>query len=151
MRPGLETFLHVGIVVTDLTGAAEDFERRWGAPVVDVEEIVLRDASCFGHPAEVSLKHGFIRHGACDIELIQPLSHSSAYSDFLEQHRGDSVHHLAYAVADIDTYLRRLRPIPAELVLDAYLPDTGERVVQVDGFAHGPVVELIQRHPTGPG
>jgi hypothetical protein len=141
---GLRELLHVGIIVVDLAAAASDFDRRWGVSVMDVAEITLCDAFCFGRPAEVSLKHGFTRHGASDIELIQPLSDRSPYTDFLESHKGDVVHHLAYAVDDIDSHLRRLRPVGAELVLDAYLPNNQGRIVQIDGFAHGPIVELIQ-------
>jgi hypothetical protein len=54
------------------------------------------------------------------------------------------VHHLAYVVPDIDSYLDRLQPTGAELVLDARMPESRTRLVYLDGFAHGPTIELIE-------
>jgi methylmalonyl-CoA/ethylmalonyl-CoA epimerase len=143
----LPPLAHVGIVVSDLASAAADFERRWGARVMDVAELTLSQVSYAARPADISIRHGFIRHGASDIELIEPLSDWSPYADFLKTHRGDGVHHLAYVVDDIDRYLARLRPAPAEVTLDGYLPNAAVRFVHVDGFAHGPTVELIEQAP----
>lgn len=135
---------HVGILVADLSSAAEDFERCWGAVAVEVGQLTLCDACCFGRPVEVSLRRAFIRHSGADIELIQPLRGSSRYLDFFQDRHSAGVHHLAYLVDDIDLHLQRLRPVGSELALDAQLPDRRGRVVQVRGFAHGPCIELIQ-------
>lgn len=136
---------HVGVVVIDLVAAASDFERRWGAKVRDVRELRLRSARYHGQPTDISVLTGLIRSGASEVELVQPLSSASPFADFLKLRKGDGVHHLAYIVDDIDAYLQRLRPTSAELVLDAVLPDDGGRTVYLDGFAHGPTIELIQR------
>ena len=142
----LPPLLHVGIVVTDIDSAARDFERRWGARVTDVEDMTLHGALYDDRAATISFRRALLYSGKSQIELTQPLS-DSFFSDFLKLRKGDGVHHLAYTVDDIDAYLSRLKPTSAELVLDAHLPDDGSRVVYIDGFAHGPTIELIQLSP----
>jgi methylmalonyl-CoA/ethylmalonyl-CoA epimerase len=145
----LPPLLHVGIVVLDLDAAAANFERRWGVHVTDITDVTLDDALYHDRVARVSFRRGLIRSGASQIELTQPLS-DSPFSDFLRERKGDGVHHLAYIVKDIGPYLERLKPTCAELVLDARLPGDDSRVVVIDGFAHGPSIELIQRNPGAP-
>jgi methylmalonyl-CoA/ethylmalonyl-CoA epimerase len=140
----LPPLLHVGIVVLDLDAAATDFERRWGTHVTDVSNVTFENALFHDRPATIAVRRGLISSGASQIELTQPLT-QSPFTDFLKVRKGDGVHHLAYVVDDIDSYLDRLKPTFAELVLDARLPRDGNRVVYVDGFAHGPTIELIQR------
>lgn len=141
---------HVGIVVIDLIAAASDFERRFGAKVSDIRELQIQSALYHEQPTDIAVLTGAIRSGASDIELVQPLSSASPFAEFLKLRKGDGVHHLAYIVDDIDVYLERLRPTSAELVLDAVLPDDGARAVYLDGFAHGPTIELIQLPAGGP-
>lgn len=136
--------LHVGMVVLDLEGAAANFERRWGTPVTGIQDVIFDDALYHGRPAGISLRRGFISPGGFEIELTQPLS-GSLFRDFLDIRNGDGVHHLAYGVDDIDSHLERLMPTRRELVLDARLPGMSNRVVYLDGFAHGPTIELIER------
>jgi methylmalonyl-CoA/ethylmalonyl-CoA epimerase len=135
---------HVGIVVLDLETAARDLQRRWGTHITDIAEVTLHDARYHHRPATISFKRGLISSGASQIELVEPRS-DSPFRDFMTQRKGDGVHHLAYIVDHIDPYLERLKPTCAELVLDGRLPEDGGRVVLVDGFAHGPSIELIER------
>jgi methylmalonyl-CoA/ethylmalonyl-CoA epimerase len=148
----LPPLLHVGIVVLDLSTAAGDFERRWGTRVTEIADLTLVDALYHGRRSTISLRRGFIKSGASEIELIQPVS-SSPFGDFLRERNGGGVHHLAYSVDDIEPYLSKLNPTSTELVLDAELPGSGGRIVCIDGFAHGPAIELIQctrSEPAGP-
>ena len=147
-EPELPSLLHVGIVVSDLEAAASDFERRWGSRLNDIADITLQDSLYHGRPATVRFRRGLLRAGDSHIELTEPVS-DSFFSDFLKLRKGDGVHHLAYVVDDIDVYLERLKPTCSELVLDARLPGGGSRVVYIDGFAHGPTVELLQRAGSG--
>jgi hypothetical protein len=133
---------HVGIVVLHMSEAAADFERRWGTHVTDIADFTF-NALIHDRPATISLRRGVIQSGGSQIELIQPLS-ESPLSDFLNERKGDGVHHLAFVVDEIEAYLDRLKPTCAELVLDAWLPNEAGRVVYLDGFAHGPAVELIE-------
>jgi catechol 2,3-dioxygenase-like lactoylglutathione lyase family enzyme len=146
IEPDPPTLLHVGIVVLDMAAAASDFERRWGMHVADVVDVTLGDVRYHNRLTTIAFRMGVIDSGACQIELTQPLS-DSPFQDFLRERRADGVHHLSYLVDDIDGYLDRLKPTWAELVLDARLPGKGSRVVLLDGFAHGPAVELVEGIP----
>lgn len=142
----LAQLAQVGIVVSDLQPAAADFERRWGARVTDKAETTLSRVSYAARTTEISVRHGFIRHCAPDVELLEPLSDRSPYADFLKMRRGDGVRtQIAHFVDDIDRSLARLRSAPAEVTLDGYLPTASGRFIHVDGFAHGPTLELIQQ------
>lgn len=145
---------HVGLVVADLETTGSDFERRWGAELRDVVELTYVDATYSGCPAEITVLQGFIRSDCADcsdIELIEPVSVFCHFTDFLIQRRGDGLHHLSYSISSIDEHLARLRPTRSEVLLDAHLPDGRSRIVHIAGFAHGPIIELIQRNETESG
>nr|WP_238356520.1 VOC family protein [Kribbella italica] len=136
---------HVGLVVEDITAAAADYERRWNVTAGPVHDLTFPQAHVHGERLDLSARYSFIDTGASQIELIQPVSEASPYTEFLEANGGDGVHHLAYFVDTIDDYLDQLRAAgePVDLVLDAVVPGGG-RFVYLDGLAHGPVVELIE-------
>jgi len=145
MTVALPPLYHVGIVVADLQAAAADFERLWGAPMYRVNDATFPKTRLHGQETTLSARYGFINTGASEIELIEPLSTPSPYTEFLESNGGDGVHHLAYIVDAIDPYLDRLRaagvdPTP---LLDAAIGGDG-RFVYLDHTAHGPVIELIE-------
>lgn len=148
---------HIGLVVASFDRAADDFRRRWGVQTDDVMELDHADAVYRGTPTSVAARYGFIRTGASEIELIEPLSSPSPYADFLE-HNGDGIHHLAYVVDAVDPFLGQLADSerPPVIELDAPLAGGG-RFVYVAGAAHGPSVELIEvteqmrRQMPGPG
>ncbi|MBP2334894.1 catechol 2,3-dioxygenase-like lactoylglutathione lyase family enzyme [Saccharothrix coeruleofusca] len=135
---------HIGIVVPDSAAAAADFARRWGVTAGEPFDLNLSEALFRGVPTDVSARYRFIDSGASQIELIEPLSSSSPYTEFLEG-RGEGVHHLAYFVARIDAYLGGLRDAgePVDVLFDAVIPGQG-RFVYLEGLANGPIVELVE-------
>lgn len=143
---------HVGIVVADLERAAADYERRWGVTTEHVQNVLLDDAQLHGAPAVTSARYGFISTGASQIELIQPIGVfgiPSPYAEFLESYGGDGVHHLAYIVDGIDTFLEHLRKV-GETVNVTFttsftFPELASgRFAYLDGLMHGPAIELIE-------
>lgn len=98
-----------------------------------------------GQEVSCSARYGFISTGASEIELIQPLTGRSPYTEFLEAD-GEGVHHLAYAAESADRHLAVLREAgeDPDVVFDGAVADRA-RFVYPDGLAHGPVVELIER------
>ncbi|MBQ0852498.1 VOC family protein [Streptomyces sp. NPDC057621] len=144
MSVSLPPLLHVGIVVADLDRAAADYERRWSVAVERVMDLHFPTARFHGHEVSCSARYGFLSTGASEIELIQPLSGRSPYTEFLETN-GEGVHHLAYVVGSIDQHLDALRETGEEprVSFDAAIADQ-TRFVYLDGLAHGPVVELIE-------
>jgi methylmalonyl-CoA/ethylmalonyl-CoA epimerase len=146
MTAKLPPLHHVGLIVSDFSAAAADFERRWGVETEDVMDLTWSEAVYDGTPSPFSARYGFLRSGASALELVQPLSGRSPYADFLEANGGDGIHHLAYVVDDIDAHLRQISDAtgaPAEIQLDSPLPGNG-RFTYVKNAAHGTVVELIE-------
>ncbi|GAB2604966.1 VOC family protein [Kribbella endophytica] len=145
MPLSLPALHHVGVVVEDVVKAVADYERWWGVTAGPVHDLTFPGAHLRDVEADLSARYCFIDTGASQLELIQPVSDSSPYTEFLQANGGEGVHHLAYFVDSIDTYLEQLRDTgeAVELVLDAVVPGGG-RFVYVDGLAHGPVVELIE-------
>ena len=144
----LPPLAHVGIVVADLERAAADYERRWGVTTEQVQDLALDDARLHGKPAGASARFGFISTGASQIELIQPLSAPSPYTEFLTANGGDGVHHLAYIVDGIDPFLEHLREVGETVdvgfTTSFTYPGIGSgRWVYIDGLMHGPLIELI--------
>jgi catechol 2,3-dioxygenase-like lactoylglutathione lyase family enzyme len=144
MTPALPPLLHAGLVVADMAAASADFERRWGVATTAVAEMTFVDAAYRGEPTTFTARYGFIRTGASEVELIEPIDGRSPYGDIRETH-GEGIHHLAYMVDAIDPYLGRLA-VDGPLLLDAAIPPDG-RFVYVDGAAHGTVIELIEFGP----
>ena len=149
MPVALPPLAHVGIVVADLDRAAADYERRWGVTTEQVQDLALADARLHGKQAGASARYGFISTGASQIELIQPLSAPSPYTEFLKANGGDGVHHLAYIVDGIDPFLEHLREVGETVdvgfTTSFTFPGIGSgRFVYIDGLMHGPATELIE-------
>ena len=145
----LPPLAHVGTPVADLERAAADYERRWGVTTEQVQDLALDDARLHGKQAAASARYGFISTGASQIELIQPLTAPSPYTEFLKANGGDGVHHLAYIVDGIDPFLEHLREVGDTVDVDFTTsftyPGIGSgRFVYIDGLMHGPLTELIE-------
>ena len=73
-------------------------------------ELVQRTMS-----AADGLEAAFIRTGDGEVELLRPTSEESPVGKFLAR-RGPGLHHVAYAVADIDRALAEARAAGLELI-----------------------------------
>lgn len=83
--------------------------------------------------------------GGSFIQLLQPLADDTPVGRFLARH-GEGLHHVAYAVADIEAALEHLRSVGAELVDET--PRIGGRGARI-AFVHpadmaGTLVELVE-------
>ena len=88
---------HVGIAVAELEPAVAAYGERFGMGLVHRE--VLGE-----HGVEAALMSA----GESRIELLAPYGEHSAIGRFLAE-RGPGMHHVAYAVDDIDAALEELR------------------------------------------
>jgi glyoxalase/bleomycin resistance protein/dioxygenase superfamily protein len=142
--PMLPALYHVGIVVHDLQASGEDFLHRYALDQDRIMDLTVENASFRDQPASFSARYGFLPVGNTEIELIQPLTGDSPYTEFLDQH-GEGVHHLAFIVNSIEAHLAHLMTTAPDssLLLDAHIGDT-TRFVYIEGTAHGAVLELIQ-------
>jgi methylmalonyl-CoA epimerase len=88
---------HIGVAVADLDAAIELHCEQYGMPLVHRETI-----------ASQGVEAALLDVGESHVELLAPLSDDSPVGRFLAKH-GPGLHHVAYAVDDVDAALRTLR------------------------------------------
>ena len=128
---------HIGIAVEELDGAVERYR--------DSFEMELLHREVLAHDR---VEAALMGSGTGRIELLAPLEADTPLGRFLAR-RGPGIHHVAYAVADIDATLETLAGRDVELIDAAArrgLADT--RVAFVHPRATGGVLtELVQMEP----
>lgn len=125
---------HVALAVSDLDAAVADHERLFGvAPAW--REVV----------EEQGVEEAMIPLGGSYLQLLRPLSADTPVGRFLER-RGPGLHHVAYAVADIEAALAHLESEGVELI--DRVPRRGGGGARI-AFVHprafaGTLVELVE-------
>jgi methylmalonyl-CoA/ethylmalonyl-CoA epimerase len=131
---------HIGICVGDLDAAAGLWGDLLGLTVAHRECVdVQRTEAAFFDPPD---------QGAT-VELVAPMDGNLGLERFLEK-RGAGLHHLAFAVTDIDVALTRLAEAGVALIDRAARQGArGHRVAFLHPKAmNGTLVELVERaHP----
>jgi methylmalonyl-CoA/ethylmalonyl-CoA epimerase len=125
---------HVAVAVADLDEAIERFRSRYGVEP-DYREVV----------EEQGVEEAMIPLGGSYIQFLQPLGPDTPVGRYLER-RGEGLHHVAYAVPDIEAALTHLASEGAELI-DAE-PRIGGRGTRI-AFVHprggnGVLTELVE-------
>lgn len=87
---------HIGIAVRDLEQANELYAQMLGSLPYKMEAVESEHVLT-----------SFFKVGSTKIELLQATSTESAIAKFIEQ-RGEGIHHIAYAVADIRAAMKQL-------------------------------------------
>jgi methylmalonyl-CoA epimerase len=95
---------HVGIAVTDIEASIQLYRAALGA------ELVHRARN-----EKEGLEAAFLRVGEGELELMAALRDDSPVGKFVAR-RGPGLHHVAYAVADIDKALADARASGLELI-----------------------------------
>jgi methylmalonyl-CoA/ethylmalonyl-CoA epimerase len=95
---------HVGIAVADLDASIRMYETVFGA------EIVHRAIN-----EKEGLEAAFVRTGDGEVELMSALREDSPVGKFLAK-RGPGLHHVAFAVTDIDKALAEAKAAGVELI-----------------------------------
>ena len=130
----LEKLDHIGIAVKDLDQAMKLYRDAFG-----IEPSMVYESSY------AKAKIAFFPLGEVRIELIQPVNPESVVGRFLDK-RGEGIHHVAYAVKDVDKSLAELETKEIQLIdKESRQVRENERV----GFLHprstnGVLIELIQ-------
>lgn len=137
---GLPPIDQVSYVVKDMDRALERFEPLFGS--FQVMQVTLVGTRYRGRPADVTLKLGFGRSGAIEIELIEVVSGESPHREFLEKH-GEGQHHVRCVVSDLDAVLARAARHGFEDIWSHAMPGSGVRWVYLE--RDGTVLELLQR------
>jgi len=88
---------HIGIAVKDLKASNLLFEKLMGAPQYKIEEV-----------ASEKVRTAFFDNGPNKIELLEAIDNEGPIARFLEK-KGEGIHHIAFAVADIKAEIVRLK------------------------------------------
>jgi methylmalonyl-CoA/ethylmalonyl-CoA epimerase len=143
--PGLLGLDHVGIAVFDLEPAIGFYRDLLGFQVVHREENLEQRV---GEAMLVSSQNGPVGN---QLQLLMPLGADSMLNRFLMR-RGSGLHHVAYAVADVQSASSTLRQRGVRVLYDA--PRAGTRGSQIN-FVHpkdtgGVLLELVEHTAADP-
>ncbi|MBT8262728.1 MAG: methylmalonyl-CoA epimerase [Bacteroidia bacterium] len=87
---------HIGIAVKDLSAANEIYTKLMGYEQYKTEEVKSEGVTT-----------SFFKCGESKIELLEGTTEESAITKFVEK-RGEGIHHIAFAVDDIHSEMKRL-------------------------------------------
>jgi methylmalonyl-CoA/ethylmalonyl-CoA epimerase len=89
----------MGIVVPDIHKAMAFFKGKLGVPeFLFIEKPELQDETYLGKPAPLGLHLAFGWCGDTQVELIQPITGVSTYSEFLKHNPKGGMHHYGIEV-----------------------------------------------------
>lgn len=88
---------HIGIAVKDLEKSNTLFASLLGKPHYKIEEV-----------ASEGVKTSFFKTGPNKIELLEATNPDSPIAKFIAK-KGEGIHHIAFAVADIKSEIQRLK------------------------------------------
>ncbi len=130
----LDRIDHIGVAVEDLEAAIALYEKSLGMPLVHRETV-----------NEQGVEAVLLDVGEGHVELLSPLGPETPVGKFLER-KGPGLHHVAYAVTDIEATLAELSEAGVELIDET--PRVGIRGSLV-AFAHpkstgGVLTEIVQ-------
>ncbi len=85
---------HIGIAVCSLESSIEIYENIFGLKCYKIEEV-----------PEQKVRTAFFRVGQTKIELLESTARDAPVGRFIEK-RGEGIHHIAFAVKDIEKQLQ---------------------------------------------
>jgi len=95
---------HIGVATDDLEGALALYEQTFSMPLVHRETVESQ-----------GVEAALLDVGDGHVELLRPLGPDTPVGRYLER-KGPGLHHVAYAVDDIDGALDRLKGAGIELI-----------------------------------
>jgi len=125
---------HVAVAVHDLDEAIQRHMALFGAEPISREVVESQ-----------GVEEAMIAVGGSHLQLLAALDPDTPVGRFLAK-RGEGLHHIAYAVADIDTALRHLESEGAELIdREPRIGGGGRRIAFVHPRTFGGVLlELVE-------
>lgn len=132
----LDRIDHIGVAVEDLEASISLYEGTLGMPVVHREVVT-----------EQGVEAVLLDVGDGHVELLSPRGEDTPVGRYLAR-QGPGLHHVAYAVADIEATLGQLAGAGVELIDES--PRTGIRNSRV-AFLHprstgGVLIEIVEPH-----
>ena len=128
---------HIGIAVQDLDASNRLFERLLGKPHYKIEKVTSE-----------GVRTSFFAAGDTKIELLEATDDDGPIAKFLEK-KGGGMHHIAFAVDDIEAEIKRLVGEGFTVLNETPKPGADNKLVV---FLHpkssnGVLVELCQEMP----
>jgi methylmalonyl-CoA/ethylmalonyl-CoA epimerase len=125
---------HVAIAVHDLDATLASMKAQYGAEPVSREIIESQ-----------GVEEAMVPIGGSNVQVLQPLAPDSPVGRFLAK-RGEGLHHIAFAVPDIDAALEHLESTGARLIdTEARIGGGGHRIAFVHPIAFaGTLIELVE-------
>ncbi len=125
---------HIGVATDDLEGALALYEGTLGMALAHRETVESQ-----------GVEAALLDVGEGHVELLRPLGPDTPVGKYLEK-RGPGLHHVAYAVGDIDDVLSKLKGAGVELIDEE--PRVGIRDSRV-AFLHprstgGVLTEIVE-------
>ncbi|MBU2549985.1 MAG: VOC family protein [Proteobacteria bacterium] len=129
---------HIGIIVKDLEASIAKWKALLGLELKEVEALDVEG---------VVNKVAFFPVGPTNIELVYTTAETGLAAEFLKE-RGESIHHIAFEVEDVEKVFNELRSRGVRFVWDKVI--NGSRGSRVAFFQpeelNGIYVELVQKH-----
>lgn len=100
----VEKIEHIGIAVKNLTEANQVYEKLLGVAPYKIESVETEGVST-----------SFFRIGESKIELLEASHPESPIAKFIEK-KGEGIHHIAFAVKDIEQEIERLQKEGFEII-----------------------------------
>ncbi|WP_460190262.1 methylmalonyl-CoA epimerase [Urechidicola sp. KH5] len=128
---------HLGIAVRDLEASNQLFEKLFGAAPYKSEAVESEGVIT-----------SFFKSGPNKIELLGATNPESPIAKFLEK-RGEGIHHIAFAVDDINAELKRLKAEGFTLINETPKRGADNKLIAfVDPkTTNGVLIELCQEAP----
>lgn len=126
---------HIGLAVRDLEESIRYWENVFGLQCYRVEEV-----------ADQKVRTAFFKIGDTKIELLESMDADGPVARFIEK-RGEGVHHIAFAVDDVNEALRSAGEKGIDLIDTA--PRPGAEGLQIAFLhpksTHGVLTELCSK------
>lgn len=126
---------HIGIAVKDLAASIKYYEEVFGLSCYAIEEVT-----------DQQVRTAFFKIGQTKIELLETTSPDGPIGKFIEK-RGEGIHHVAFAVDDVEAALRDATVQGIQLI--DHLPRKGAEGMAI-AFLHpkstgGVLTELCEK------
>ncbi len=142
----IKKVLQIGLVVKDLEKSMKLYWEVFGIgpwSIVTFQPPFLSDTRLRGEPVSYSIRLAIAHAGDIQWELIQPLSGTSIYHEFLDQ-KGEGLHHIACDVGDYDEAVALMQKHGIGVLMSGKTP--------MDSFAYmdtenhlGTILEIYNR------
>lgn len=126
---------HIGIAVKDLESSVKYYEDVLGLRCYSVEKVT-----------DQKVKTAFFKIGQTKLELLESTSDDGPIGKFIE-HKGEGMHHIAFAVTDIEKQLKEASSKGVRLIDDK--PRKGAEGLEIAFLhpksTHGVLTELCEK------